>query len=837
MTGLAQGIEIAQALTRENALLQRIATLLCYAYFVLALTFSASAGTATRAASINARFVPLWTLVAALATGIPVLYPAAVSLAQTITGLTLVFFVPLVFFLIRRVPVGRLPSLYPSRAAAALEAAFFALGILLCAAVIIWNVALPRAMNSVGVVFTGLGFWTFFFTMMLVVWPRRLGLPSLVLVGVGIVMLFAAWNDNHYFHGCEYLTFADGSHRPWCKGGWNQTQWTQPPQRFDDHVKSWLRANCLAKAHNKRPCPVIFVAAEGGGARAAYWTGLVLNDLQRASYGEFSKHLFALSTVSGGTLGATAFLGSLAHPNAPPAALQTFTGDDFLSPILAALLFPEVIQRFWPWPIDPFDRSNAFEDSLEASWQKIFQSDDFSKDFLGFWTPDSERTGPAIFMNSTIVESGIPFVISNLDLPVPYHERSYYAFDQNRLYHITSLPLSAAVHLSSRFSYVNPPAALYGRISNAALSSREECVDPNSTCAHEIVPWGRLVDGGYYDNSGTETLLDVILATKRIVDQLPPKDPLRAVVPEYLVLVLTNGADIGFDPDPQFDGELLPQRPREPAWQYFVRNGSGKRHLAWADPVKRIAYGTTWSKYIGESDLTSPPQAFFMVGGNHSINDQWALAMLTGQLAIATVESCYNGLKGQTSTVDALKLCLPNIPTNLSPRPENGCPSIKNSSLTGSSQVQQIAAIIAKPEDALSCRTFVNFQKLSFARIEVTIHMLDPSGQFARPALGWELSDPSQHALDSAACAGFEDQRAGQANCGEALNFDYRQVAETLHSYASPTVSTSNSAERVRAFVLHANLPHCPKLEHRQALQRRLHFYRLADGSLCTTRR
>src|ERR1700693_4395525 len=115
---------------------------------------------------------------------------------------------------------------------------------------------------------------------------------------------------------------------------------------------------------------MIFVAAQGGGARAAYWTALVLQQLNTKSHGEFGKHLFAVSGISGGTLGSVAFIGSLSHPKASPHTLEDFVGDDFLSPILAALVFPETVQRIWPWPIDAFDRSHAFERSLEYSWKK-----------------------------------------------------------------------------------------------------------------------------------------------------------------------------------------------------------------------------------------------------------------------------------------------------------------------------------------------------------------------------------------------------------------------------------------------------------------------------------
>ncbi len=48
--------------------------------------------------------------------------------------------------------------------------------------------------------------------------------------------------------------------------------------------------------------------------------------------------------------------------------------------------------------------------------------------------------------------------------------------------------------------------------------------------------------------------------------------------------------------------------------------------------------------------------------------------LLLRQLAIATTQSCYGSIKDKISPLNVLRVCLPNIPRNLSPRPENGCP-------------------------------------------------------------------------------------------------------------------------------------------------------------------
>src|SRR6185312_8443598 len=89
----------------------------------------------------------------------------------------------------------------------------------------------------------------------------------------------------------------------------------------DDTFESWKKTLAKSPADTKTPMrldPVFIVASEGGGIRAAYWTALVLSTLQEqvpsipaqdASFQpqDFASHLFAISGISGGSVGATVF--------------------------------------------------------------------------------------------------------------------------------------------------------------------------------------------------------------------------------------------------------------------------------------------------------------------------------------------------------------------------------------------------------------------------------------------------------------------------------------------------------------------------------------------------
>ena len=97
--------------------------------------------------------------------------------------------------------------------------------------------------------------------------------------------------------------------------------------------------------------PVIFVATAGGGSRAAYWTAAVLGKLEDDSGGAFSKHLIAISGVSGGSLGAGIFRSLLASKKpigSYQEAGETAAAGDFLGPVLAAMATHDVFPPLCP---------------------------------------------------------------------------------------------------------------------------------------------------------------------------------------------------------------------------------------------------------------------------------------------------------------------------------------------------------------------------------------------------------------------------------------------------------------------------------------------------------
>ncbi|HEX4378292.1 MAG TPA: hypothetical protein VHZ99_14165 [Steroidobacteraceae bacterium] len=297
------------------------------------------------------------------------------------------------------------------------------------------------------------------------------------------------------------------------------------------------------------PIPVVLVAADGGGIRAAYWTASILGrlqDLTACHAVPFARHVFAISGVSGGSLGAATFsaiaAGRIQHPrdchtDSWTREANTMLGRDFLSPTLANALFIDLPQRLIPFPLFD-DRAIALEKSWEHSWR---WADDqspglFAAPFQNLWSQRPFDV-PLLYLNGTVVETGERSLVQPLAADPQVRDLTFANTLQIGSVFGTQLPLSSAVLLSARFTYVSPAGTL-GWIEQG----RER--------------WRRLVDGGYFDNSGTITLREILHTLRAERHRVGTPGNLR---PPQLIVI-----HIGNDPKQQRVAE------KESSWQRFA---------------------------------------------------------------------------------------------------------------------------------------------------------------------------------------------------------------------------------------------------------------------------
>jgi hypothetical protein len=340
------------------------------------------------------------------------------------------------------------------------------------------------AMGSAAIVLFAAGIWIAAASTLDFV-GMRLRFPVFTAL-LAMAVLFSFWNDNH-----EVRTLAEpqASARPNVRAS----------------LRAWIARHDAAIKRGER-VPFYVVNAEGGGIRAAYWTVTVLGEIHN-KHPHFPDYVFSLSGVSGGSLGAAVYLALVAEQRASQRAdqysfdlkkkAQAILSEDFLAPVVAGMLFPDLAQRFLPFPVPAFDRAATLERSWEAAWRKQFSGRNrMAEPFDRLWT-DSKQWTPALLLNATWVETGKRIITSNIRVAAGKRREDFVDVeDANAFFAPRSLPLSTAAHMSARFTYVSPAGTL---------------VKDGKT-------YGRVVDGGYFENSGATATLAILQLIRELRD-------------------------------------------------------------------------------------------------------------------------------------------------------------------------------------------------------------------------------------------------------------------------------------------------------------------------------
>ncbi len=295
------------------------------------------------------------------------------------------------------------------------------------------------------------------------------------------------------------------------------------PVPVAEAVASWM-ANRPDRARYGHAYPVFIVAAEGGGIRAAMTASLVMGYLTDVCPA-FPVHTLAISGVSGGSVGSAAYVAmarrhrsgeiGAACPNRGDSLpltgkLADFVGQDFLTPALAEGLYPDILAWLLPFPWTRVDRARALELAfslgLEQSAGDSGRGMLFERSFLG--NPSDPLLGwrttdsvPALILNTTRVETGERVLASQIEFGDTGVAGVLSTYDIDPQ---LDLRLSTAATLSARFPVVSP----------------EGVIAPRTRVDSEPGVF-RLVDGGYYDNSGLATALALAALVRRDTDAVP----------------------------------------------------------------------------------------------------------------------------------------------------------------------------------------------------------------------------------------------------------------------------------------------------------------------------
>ncbi|MEJ2117197.1 MAG: hypothetical protein P8Y36_04525, partial [Alphaproteobacteria bacterium] len=370
------------------------------------------------------------------------------------------------------------------------------------------------------------------------------------------------------------------------------------PPSFQDAVSKWKAASgwndrgceqIPAEDPRLKDCPrPIIVAGEGGGSRAAFLTASVLGSLEDQSLDQvrddstarpFHRQLFAISSVSGSSVGAAFYIGALQRQSWVPLeklkkalyrqrlwflnvanagkdnekflhdavtykdALQATLSNDFLSPVMMGYLARDVptLSRF-PMVLD---RAGVIETAWEDAFADVYglsrQKSPLSaplQTFIAGETPD--KWMPLLFFNSTSIETGRRILITPTKINAPLKDGSVLFADTYDLHelvcsnkNVANLRLADKIarFLPSIFSPLSgveckdgKPITADIRLSTAvSLSSRSPFVSPHANIRDknaQVVD--SAVDGAYFDNSGAITAIEIARGLKVTDERLLP---------------------------------------------------------------------------------------------------------------------------------------------------------------------------------------------------------------------------------------------------------------------------------------------------------------------------
>ncbi len=310
--------------------------------------------------------------------------------------------------------------------------------------------------------------------------------------------------------------------------------------------------------------PMIMVAAEGGGIRAAFWTAAALDEIKAQTdpvTGCGLDSVIVASGVSGGAVGlaVSRFVESpstSATGRSAADAVWALGSPDALAQATVGLLVRDPIYSVTGLALGsdvPADLEQGWVDRaglMETNWEQ--QVPELATDFF---TPPARPAGElsaALVLNSTSTSTGCRVLVSHIRqgdarvddcagprAPAAFSvdfAASFMARQPREGDHcVERLNASTAAMLAARFPYVTP-SGVVGPCGGA--------------------PQVQLIDGGYAEGSGVGSLVDLSAPLLTRVREFNEADTGQIIVPVLVYLDNGRGSDL-VQPPPEAVAEVL----------------------------------------------------------------------------------------------------------------------------------------------------------------------------------------------------------------------------------------------------------------------------------------
>lgn len=269
----------------------------------------------------------------------------------------------------------------------------------------------------------------------------------------------------------------------------------------DLHRQEKILDNWKEKTGKEKP-KLIIVNSSGGGIRSALWNFILLQELEKATDGQFSNQLQMITGASGGMIG-SAYFRELMYDST---RLETDTiyrqdvSNDLLNMVSASLVTNDLFLKFKKAEFNGKeyikDRGFSFEENLVKNFNGYF-----NKPLSSYQEPEYNAEIPQMIFAPTIIDDGKRMLISSQ--PLGYLSNvSDNGISENIEYikllkdnNADSTRLASVLRMNATFPYILPMVTLP--------------TDPELT----------IMDAGLRDNYGGKLTMEYILELKKWIKE------------------------------------------------------------------------------------------------------------------------------------------------------------------------------------------------------------------------------------------------------------------------------------------------------------------------------
>ena len=247
-------------------------------------------------------------------------------------------------------------------------------------------------------------------------------------------------------------------------------------------------------------------------------------------------------------------------------------------------MYAEAFQAFVPiWGVSQ-DRGEVLADAFVTAWdgsaigssQLGLLRQPFREVMASLAATQKRKTSinPAIYLNATAVHSGRRIIASNVQLGRMFANPLFFDAGVSRgkvlLTDRTSV-IAAALH-SARFPVISPPGLVMACDPSLKATHGATCGHGRSVIGRGL--WDRLVDGGYFENSGLETLRDVLRDLTR-----NGKRSSEVAMQRIFVITISNDINTGVMCRPSPTPRYSPGDGNDPPFSWADEVDSAQRQV------------------------------------------------------------------------------------------------------------------------------------------------------------------------------------------------------------------------------------------------------------------